>query len=63
VKSVRFDRVVEQVIEDHRLAVQARRIRPDLRLNPFTLQADEEKLRAVVRIWCPTPSNTHPTRV
>src|SRR5882672_8875258 len=48
VKSVRFDRVVEQVIEDHRLAVQARRIRPDLRLNPFTLQADEEKLRAVV---------------
>jgi len=25
-----------------------REIRPDLRLNPFTLQADEEKLRAVV---------------
>jgi two-component system sensor histidine kinase GlrK len=48
VKAVRFDQVVEQVLEDHRLAVQARGIRPDLRLNPFTLQADEEKLRAVV---------------
>jgi two-component system sensor histidine kinase GlrK len=48
VKAVRFDQVVEQVLEDHRLAAQARGIRPDLRLNPFTLQADEEKLRAVV---------------
>ena len=47
-KTVRFDEVVEQVLEDHRLAVQARRIRPDLRLDPVTLQADEEKLRAVV---------------
>jgi two-component system sensor histidine kinase GlrK len=48
VKTVRFDQVVEQVLDDHKLAVQARGIRPDLRLNPFTLQADEEKLRAVV---------------
>ncbi len=47
-KAVRLDQVVEQVLEDHRLAVQARRIRPDLHLDPFTLQADEEKLRAVV---------------
>jgi two-component system, NtrC family, sensor histidine kinase GlrK len=46
--AVRFDRVVEQVLEDHRLAVQARGIRPDLRLDPVDIQADEEKLRAVV---------------
>ena len=46
-KAVRLDEVVEQVLEDHRLAVQARRIRPDLHLDPVTLQADEEKLRAV----------------
>jgi len=45
---VRFDHVVEQVIEDHRLAVQARRIRADLDLDPVTLQADQDKLRAVV---------------
>jgi len=47
-KEVRFDRVVEQALEDHRLVVQARRIRANLRLAPFTLQADEDKLRAVV---------------
>src|SRR6266853_990315 len=45
--AVRFDRVVEQVLDDHRLAVQARGIRADLRLDPVILQADEEKLRAV----------------
>jgi two-component system, NtrC family, sensor histidine kinase GlrK len=44
---VRFDRAVEQVLEDHRLALQARRIRADLRLDPVSLQADEDKLRAV----------------
>ena len=48
VTAVRFDRVVEQVLDDHRLAVQARGIRTDLRLDPVVLQADEEKLRAVV---------------
>jgi len=47
-QAVRFDRVVEQVLEDHRLAVQARGIRPDLHLDPVDIQADEEKLRAVV---------------
>jgi two-component system sensor histidine kinase GlrK len=47
VTAVRFDRVVEEVLEDHRLAVQARGIRADLRLDPVILQADEEKLRAV----------------
>jgi two-component system sensor histidine kinase GlrK len=47
-EEVRFDHVVEQVIEDHRLAVQARRIRADLNLDPVTLQADQDKLRAVV---------------
>jgi two-component system sensor histidine kinase GlrK len=47
VTAVRFDRVVEQVLDDHRLAVQARGIRADLRLDPVILQADEEKLRAV----------------
>jgi two-component system, NtrC family, sensor histidine kinase GlrK len=46
--AVRFDRVVERVLEDHRLAAQARSIRTDLRLDPIVLQADEEKLRAVV---------------
>ena len=46
--AVRFDRVVEQVLDDHRLAVQARGIRADLRLDPVVLQADEEKIRAVV---------------
>jgi two-component system sensor histidine kinase GlrK len=46
-KAVRLDQVVEQVLEDHRLAVQARGIRADLRLDPVTLLADEEKLRAV----------------
>jgi two-component system sensor histidine kinase GlrK len=45
--AVRFDRVVERVLDDHRLAVQARGIRADLRLDPVILQADEEKLRAV----------------
>src|SRR6266436_5378680 len=45
--AVRFDRVVEQVLDDHRLAVQARGIRADLQLDPVILQADEEKLRAV----------------
>jgi two-component system sensor histidine kinase GlrK len=48
VKAVRLDQVVEQVIEDHRLAVQARRLRADLHLDPVTLQADHDKLRAVV---------------
>jgi two-component system sensor histidine kinase GlrK len=47
-KEVRFDRVVEQALEDHRLVAQARRIRANLRLDPFTLHADEDKLRAVV---------------
>src|SRR5262249_48865008 len=47
VKSVQLDNVVEQVLEDHRLAVQARGIRADLNLKPVTLLADEEKLRAV----------------
>jgi len=45
--AVRFDEVVEQVLDDHRLAILARGIRADLRLDPVILQADEEKLRAV----------------
>lgn len=47
-KRVRFGQVVEQVLDDHRLAVQARRIRPELHLDPVVLHADEDKLRAVV---------------
>jgi len=47
-KGVRFDRVVEQVLDDHQFVVQSRGIRADLRLDPVTLQADEDKLRAVV---------------
>jgi two-component system, NtrC family, sensor histidine kinase GlrK len=46
-KAVRFDQVVEEVLEDHRLAAQARKIRADLHLDPVALQADEDKLRAV----------------
>src|SRR5229473_1065257 len=45
--AVRFDEVVEQALDDHRLAIQARGIRADLLLDPVILQADEEKLRAV----------------
>jgi len=45
--AVRFDEVVEQALDDHRLAIQARGIRADLRLDRVILQADEEKLRAV----------------
>ena len=47
IEAVRFDHIVEEVLEDHRLAVQARGIRADLQLDPVTLHADEEKLRAV----------------
>jgi two-component system, NtrC family, sensor histidine kinase GlrK len=47
-KPVKFDDIVEQVLEDHRLAAQARGIRADLRLDRVMLRADEEKLRAVV---------------
>jgi len=46
--AVRFDRIVEQALEDHRLAARARGIRVDLRLDPVILQADEDKLHAVV---------------
>jgi two-component system, NtrC family, sensor histidine kinase GlrK len=46
--ALRFDRIVEQALADHRLAAQARGIRVDLRLDPVMLQADEDKLRAVV---------------
>lgn len=46
--AVRADRIIEGVIEDHRLAAQARGIRADLRLEPVELRADAEKVRAVV---------------
>src|SRR6266702_2696308 len=45
---LRFERIVEQVLEDHRLAARARGIRVDLRLERVMLHADEEKLRTVV---------------
>ena len=45
---VRFDRIVIKVLEDHRLAAQARGIRADLQLQPVVLRADGDKLRAVV---------------
>ncbi len=45
---LRLDAVVVQVIEDHRLAAQARGVSADLQLEPVSLQADAEKLRAVV---------------
>jgi len=43
--AVRADRVIQGVIDDHRLAAQARGIRADLRLEPVEVQADAEKLR------------------
>jgi len=46
--SVRADRIIKEVIEDHRLAAQARGIRAELQLDPVELRADAEKLRAVV---------------
>src|SRR5262245_53022322 len=46
-RAVRLDQAVEQVLEDHRLAFQARGIRTELHLDPVILQADEDKLRAV----------------
>ena len=46
--AVRFDRIVDQVLDDHRLAAQARSIRTDLRLESVLIRADQEKLRAVV---------------
>jgi two-component system, NtrC family, sensor histidine kinase GlrK len=36
------------VIEQHRLAAQARNVRAELRLAPMTLNADADKLRVVV---------------
>jgi two-component system sensor histidine kinase GlrK len=45
---VRFDRIVIKVLEDHRLAAQARGIRADLQLQPVVIRADGDKLRAVV---------------
>jgi two-component system sensor histidine kinase GlrK len=45
---VRFDRIVERALEDHRLAVRARGIRAEPRLERVMLQADQDKLHAVV---------------
>ncbi|HEX9192159.1 MAG TPA: ATP-binding protein [Burkholderiales bacterium] len=45
--AVRLDRVVERVLEDHQLAVKARGIRAELRLEPVVLQGDRDKLRVV----------------
>ncbi len=46
--SVRIDRIVVRVLGDHRLAAQARSIHAELRLDPIVLNADEDKLHAVV---------------
>lgn len=46
--AVRVDRVVVQVLGDHRLAAQARGIRAELRLDPVVLRGDQDKLHAVV---------------
>ncbi|MBI2961192.1 MAG: HAMP domain-containing histidine kinase [Betaproteobacteria bacterium] len=44
---VLLNRVVLQVLDDHRLAAQARGIRADLHLDPVRLRADADKLRVV----------------
>jgi two-component system, NtrC family, sensor histidine kinase GlrK len=46
--AVQFERIVERALADHQLAVQARRIQTDLRLEPVLLRADEDKLLAIV---------------
>jgi two-component system sensor histidine kinase GlrK len=48
VAPVRLDRIIKGVLEDHRLAAEARGIRADLRLEQVTVPADAEKLRVVV---------------
>jgi two-component system sensor histidine kinase GlrK len=45
---VQLDAVAKRVLEDHRLAVEARGIRAHLSLEPVTLPGDGEKLRVVV---------------
>jgi two-component system, NtrC family, sensor histidine kinase GlrK len=47
-RAVRVDRIIEQVLDQHRLAAQARSVRTDLRMEPVVLTADAEKLRVVV---------------
>jgi two-component system sensor histidine kinase GlrK len=46
--AVRLDRVVVQVLGDHRLAAQARGIRAELQLDHVVLRGDQDKLHAVV---------------
>ncbi len=45
---VRLDAVAKRVLEDHRLAAEARGIRTELRLEPIKLRGDAEKLRVVL---------------
>lgn len=45
---VQVDRIIDQVVETHRIAAQARGVRTELRIEPVTMTADAEKLRVVV---------------
>jgi two-component system sensor histidine kinase GlrK len=48
VDSVRVDEVVRGVLADHHLAIASRGVRAEVRLEPLTVKADNEKLRVVV---------------
>lgn len=45
---VRLDRIVEQVLDTHKLAAHARGVRAELLVHPLTMNADSDKLRVVV---------------
>lgn len=40
--------VIEEVLADHKIAMMSRRLEPDVRLQPVTVQGDREKLRVLV---------------
>lgn len=47
-KPVEFDRLVEEVLAVHRIAMLSRQLETDLRLQPVVLEGDREKLRILV---------------
>jgi len=45
---VEFNRLVEEVLADHRLAMLSRQLEADLELQPLVVEGDREKLRVLV---------------
>lgn len=48
VNSVRLDKVIHRVTDDHKLTVVAKNIRLDFHLIPCSIEGDDEKLRVIV---------------